>query len=256
MDANRGKTFRLIRWMAGRRRAKAGDHPQHHGSRSMMQAVWTSLITATLCAALIGYLSNVLSIEDLTIFYRAPNQAEIGQGKFKVTFAVSNMGRQGALIEEFGLIQVVGTNINTETENCSDPELLNDISSIQPGESLIRKTKNELSYHLPTEIYVENRIAVSGSVALNSGTARTLETTFTLRSFDVDKKAAIICPVVKYFDRSGHSITSVCPGWRRDGTSGTMSEGIGNNSRRLLPREGSFLNTLFWRKSDPFCVSQ
>ena len=226
----------------------------------MMQAIWTSVITATLCAALINYLSNVLSVEDLTIFYRARDQAKIGQGEFKVTFAISNMGRQGALVEEFGLFQIYGAKIDPKAEHCLLPGLLNDVPTIGVDVPVQRSpSKNMMSYHVPEEIEMEFRRARTGSVALNSGTARTIEATFKLTPFDVSKNMAIICPVVKYFDRSGRSITAVCPGWRRDGIGGLMADDIGNNSWRLLPEEGWTLqNTLFWfwRDNNSFCISK
>ncbi|MGH6683572.1 MAG: hypothetical protein ACRECA_06555, partial [Pseudolabrys sp.] len=222
-----------------------------------MRTIMTSIVTAMITAALIGYLSIMFSVEDMTIFYRAGNLMNAGEGKLSVAYSVANMGRQGSLIEELGLIQVVGDKISDD--DCDNAELLSNLGSVDDGGTLRLATGKEFSYHVPSQVLIDNRTAITSSIALNAGTTKKMDVVFGLAPFDMHKKAVLLCPVVKYFDRGGRAVQSICPGWTSEpaGNAGvTLGRNIGLDSLRLLPRKGSFLNFLFWRSSKSFCVSR
>src|SRR5262249_55809937 len=112
------KVRRLMRQRALRRQRTATGTIH---KPSMTRTVLTSAVTAVATAAIVGYLSIVMSVEDITIFYRAQNYRDVGQGKFVVTFSIANMGRNGALVEQIGLLQVA---TKGEATGCEDRSLL------------------------------------------------------------------------------------------------------------------------------------
>ncbi len=258
MDLMKSQTVRKLRLLMRQRRLRRQRtmtgmiHKQI--SQSTTRTVLTSAVTAIATAAIVGYLSIVMSVEDITIFYRAANFRDVGQAKFAVTFSLANMGRNGALIEQIGLLQVA---TKGEATGCEDRALLQHTDEVTDR---VLSDGGRVTYRTPHEVYFNesSRKALSATIAMLAGTASKVDATFELPAIEDAKMSVMICPVVKYFDLSGRPITAVCPGWLREpGNAGSTNytTQIGRHSLRLLPHRGSFSNLLFLRFSDRFCTT-
>jgi len=210
--------------------------------------VLVSIFTTIVTSGVIQYFSLIWPIEDLSIFYRGKNLDQIGETDFGVAFSILNRGRQSALIEELGLVQIVGKNIELEIcTNKSIPDFIAGQLLFIGNRGHIQKLGNdmEMSYVSPREIFIDNVQAFSAAVAVDEGKLRKLDMVFRLSAKYDYQRSIGLCPTIHFFDNSGKSFLAVCEGWLK---SPAIPPNTGFNiaevsrAMRLLPIKGSFLD--------------
>jgi len=229
-----------------------------------MKAIGTilvSLLTALVTTAALQYISLTVPIEDLLAYYRINDLSAIGTDKIPISFFVLNRGRQSDVVEEVGLLELTGKDL--DYQQCfgdklalfvvSQTELSKGSGAHQTGQDF------DFTYYRPQETYVDNVKANSSAVAVESGKIANISVIFNMTpQQNADGLTIILCPTIRYFDNSGRSRLSICAGWKRKPAPPSeffYGVAVGADAVRLLPRPGSLLGRILGQWEDNYCAT-
>ena len=230
-----------------------------------LKAQWLALLgilisLSTLTAYCINYFWRP---DDLVVYFRFIDPNEIGTNQLHLNYIFSNAGKTPAFIEDVSLTEVFyQSNADGRTipnmDICKDETIQTPaiVAFMQPAfqSQPISHPKGGWYSRLytPKTIYSGSVQSPFSSLNIDAGAQRAISAVYEMDAIDWNKfNVVLLCPVIRFFDSSGHPSTAICDGFQGDqfpieknGPKGTRTTPGG--LARLLPTSVSNCRIAFY----------
>jgi hypothetical protein len=213
-------------------------------------------ILISLAALIVSCVNSFWKPDNLVVYFRFNDPKEVGTNQLHVNYIFSNAGKTPAFIEGVSLTEIFYQRSDDDKaipslDVCKGakiptPDSLALISADVPPK--IISYAKDLGYsrlYTPKTIYLGSVQSPFSSLNIDAGAPRAISAVYEMDAIDWNKfNVVLLCPVVTFFDASGHPSKAICEGFQsdqftfgKDSPKGTRTTPAG--LARLLPTSGS-----------------
>jgi hypothetical protein len=221
----------------------------------LLKTQWLGILSILISGVAL-YLTYFWKPDDLVVYFRFANPNEIGTSQLHLNYIFSNSGKTPAFIEDVSLTEVFyqsnadGSAI-PNMDICKDESIQTPtfVALMQPAlqsQPMLHQKEGWYSrLYTPKTIYSGGIQSPFSSLNIDVGAQRAISAVYEMDAIDWNKfNVVLLCPVIRFFDSSGHPSTAICDGFQGDqflieknGPKGTRSSPAG--LARLLPTSSS-----------------
>jgi hypothetical protein len=162
--------------------------------------------------------------EDLVASFEMNNSSNLSNELNEIKVLFNNKGSRSAVVDEISLIvnqfHDEANDVGMRNDICDDPSMLMAASLHLMGGNVVPhhvinlvKEQNVSFYYYNADRYVIDGSVAAPPIVIDAGKSRGVSAYFkTDRPNTKDYNAIVWCPVLRFFDKDGHSYFTVCKG--------------------------------------------
>jgi hypothetical protein len=229
--------------------------------RTTLRTQWVGVISLVITlASFIAYcVYNFYKPDALVVYFRFTDPKEVGTNQLHLNYIFSNAGKNPVFIEDVNLTEVFYQSKENDgrtipsTDICKDPNIQTPalVAFLPPevnSQPVVDANGRYNKLYTPKTIYLGSVQSPFSSLNIDVGAQRAISAIYEMDAVDWNKfNVVLLCPIIRFFDSSGHQFTAICDGFQSDqfpvvkgGQKETRAtSGTGGLEGRLLPTSGS-----------------